>query len=52
VFAEALRDNQEILLDQLIASSGAADGQPSDPRLRAWAKGLRAWEKGAATRGE
>jgi len=52
VFPEALSGDQEILLDQLIASSGAADGQPSDPRLRAWAKGLRAWEKGAATRGE
>jgi len=50
VFPEALSGDQEILLDQLIATSGAADGQPSDPRLRAWAKGLRAWEKGAATR--
>jgi molecular chaperone DnaJ len=52
VFPEALSGDQEILLDQLIATSGAADGQPSDPRLRAWVKGLRAWEKGAAARGE
>lgn len=51
VFPEQLSTDQEILLDQLIAASSGADGQASDPRLRAWNRGLRAWERGLPGRG-
>ena len=46
IFPERLSTDQDILLDQLIATSSGPDGQPSDPRLFAWTRGLRAWERG------
>jgi molecular chaperone DnaJ len=50
VFPEQLSADQEILLDQLIASaSGSGDG--ADERLRAWNRGLRAWERSQKARG-
>jgi len=47
VFPERLSADQEILLDQLIAT---ASGQGGDERLRAWSRGLRAWERGLDAR--
>jgi molecular chaperone DnaJ len=40
VFPEQLSTDQQILLDQLSATSSRADG-----RLRAWNQGLRTWER-------
>jgi len=45
VFPEPLSTDQKILLDQLIATSSSADGQPSDKRLRAWQQRMHAWEQ-------
>lgn len=50
VFPEALSADQEILLDQLIASSSGS-GEGADERLRAWNRGLRAWERSLKARG-
>jgi molecular chaperone DnaJ len=50
VFPEDLSADQEILLDQLIASSSGS-GEGKDERLRAWNRGLRAWERGLKARG-
>ena len=44
--AKALSTDQQILLDQLLATSGTAD-----ERLRAWNRKLRAWERGLSDRG-
>lgn len=46
IFPERLSTDQEILLDQLSATTSDAGGQPSDERLRAWNRGVRAWERG------
>ncbi|MGJ7511938.1 DnaJ C-terminal domain-containing protein [Variovorax sp. GT1P44] len=46
IFPDSLSTDQQILLDQLLATSGAAD-----ERLRAWNKKLRAWERGLSERG-
>ena len=50
VFAQPLSTDQEILLDQLIATTCGPDGQPSDPRLRAWGHRLNTWEQGLQQR--
>lgn len=50
IFPDSLSTDQQILLDQLLATtSGGA--QSSDARLRAWSRGLRAWERGLTGRG-
>lgn len=46
IFPKRLSTDQEILLDQLIATSSGRDGRAADARLDAWNKGLRAWEQG------
>ena len=51
VFPQPLSTDQEILLDQLIATSSGPDGQASDPRLRAWEQRLHTWEQGLPQRG-
>jgi molecular chaperone DnaJ len=51
VFPGQFSTDQEILLDQLIATSSAAGGPGTDERLGAWNKRLRAWERGVAGRG-
>ncbi|MEJ8845638.1 DnaJ C-terminal domain-containing protein [Variovorax rhizosphaerae] len=44
IFPDHLTADQEILLDQLLATT-SGDGGTSDKRLRAWNSGLRAWER-------
>ena len=46
IFPKRMSTDQEILLDQLIATSLGWDGRAADARLDAWNKGLRAWEQG------
>ena len=41
MFPEQLSADQEILLDQLIATSSGLDGQASNHRLHVWNQGLR-----------
>lgn len=45
VFPERLSTDQQILLDQLCATTSGA-GAREDERLQAWHRGLRAWERG------
>ena len=47
-FPPALSTDQQILLDQLVAT--AADGPAADPQLRAWQQVLRDWQRGRAGR--
>lgn len=46
IFPSRFSTDQQILLDQLSATSFGANGEAVDERLRAWHRGLRAWEKG------
>jgi molecular chaperone DnaJ len=50
IFPDQLSADQEILLDQLLATTSGAGGHGSDSRLRAWHHGLRAWERGMPKR--
>lgn len=52
VFPAQFSTDQQILIDQLIAASAGADGQPRDRRLRTWNQSLRAWEQGLSQRGQ
>jgi molecular chaperone DnaJ len=45
VFPEQLSTDQQILLDQLCATTSGAGGA-ADGRLQAWQRSLRAWERG------
>ena len=45
IFPERFSTDQEILFDQLVATGTAANGQPSDPRLRRWVNALHGWDK-------
>ena len=45
VFPERLSTDQQILLDQLCATTSGA-GASVDDRLQGWQRGLRAWERG------
>lgn len=45
VFPQQLSTDQQILLDQLSATMSGAGAQALDDRLRAWNRGLRAWER-------
>jgi len=49
IFPVRLSNDQEILLDQLLATTSGPDGQASDPRLAAWQKNLRDWALGLAS---
>jgi hypothetical protein len=37
--------DQDILLDQLMATFSGPDGRNEDPRLSAWQRNLQAWER-------
>jgi molecular chaperone DnaJ len=50
IFPDSFTTDQQILLDQLLATTSGG-GQSSDPRLRTWSRGLRAWERGLSGRG-
>ena len=45
IFPQQISTDQQILLDQLSATSSGAGGEALDERLRAWNRGLRAWER-------
>lgn len=45
VFPERLSTDQQILLDQLIATTSGADGQPAEERLQRWQQALRAVQR-------
>ncbi len=45
VFPERLSSDQEILLDQLIASACGPDGVPTDARLRQWSRQWQRWQQ-------
>jgi molecular chaperone DnaJ len=44
-FAEHFSADQQILLDQLIATGLSPRGEPSHPSLAAWGQRLRAWDR-------
>lgn len=52
VFPGRLSADQEILLDQLIATSAGTDGRAADDRLGAWGRELGAWERGRVRRAQ
>ena len=49
-FPERFSTDQEILLDQLVATSSSPDGQSADPRVEAWKQTLGAWDRGLRRR--
>lgn len=51
IFPERFSTDQEILLDQLIATSAGPDARAADDRLGAWGRELRAWERARVRRG-
>jgi molecular chaperone DnaJ len=51
IFPDRFSTDQEILLDQLVASRAAAGGAVADDRLEAWNQAMRAWERSLAPRG-
>jgi molecular chaperone DnaJ len=50
VFPQHLSTDQQILLDQLIATTSDREAQPIDERLRGWNKTLRQWQRGPRAR--
>ncbi len=51
VFPQQLSTDQQILLDQLIASTSGPGVEPADERLRAWNHALRSGRRGSRTAG-
>ncbi len=51
IFPQRMSTDQQILLDQLIATRSGRDGTPADERLRAWHAALDAWKRGRQGRG-
>ena len=45
VFPRRLSTDQQILIDQLIATTSGPDAVPSDERLRKWHQSLQAWKR-------
>ncbi|MEJ8825444.1 DnaJ C-terminal domain-containing protein [Variovorax humicola] len=52
IFPDHLTADQEILLDQLLATTSGPAGLSSDSRLRTWNHSMRAWERGMSKRGQ
>ncbi len=46
IFPLRMSPDQQILIDQLIATTTGADGKPSDQRLRGWNEALGVWKSG------
>ena len=46
IFPQRMTTDQQILLDQLIATTSGPDAKQWDERLRGWNQTLRAWERG------
>ena len=51
IFPERMTTDQQILLDQLIATTSGPDAKSPDERLRGWNEALRAWKRGIRSRG-
>ena len=51
IFPERMTTDQQILLDQLIATTSGPDAKPLDERLRGWNEALRTWKQGIRSRG-
>jgi molecular chaperone DnaJ len=45
IFPQRMTTDQQILLDQLIATTSGPDAKQSDERLRKWNQALRAWKR-------
>jgi molecular chaperone DnaJ len=45
VFPQRMSADQDILLDQLMATFSGPDGRSEDPRLSSWQRNLQAWER-------
>jgi molecular chaperone DnaJ len=43
--------DQQILIDQLIATTSGPDAKQPDERLRGWQQALRAWKQGGRADG-
>jgi molecular chaperone DnaJ len=50
IFPDAFSIDQEILLDQLVATRSSAGGAAPDDRLEAWNQVMRAWERSLVSR--
>jgi molecular chaperone DnaJ len=51
IFPQRMTTDQQILLDQLIATTSGPNAKQSDERLRGWNQALREWKRGARDRG-
>ena len=51
IFPHRMSMDQQILIDQLIATTSGPDAQQPDERLRDWNQALRAWKQGEQDRG-
>jgi molecular chaperone DnaJ len=51
IFPQRMTTDQQILLDQLIATTSGPNAKQSDERLRGWNQALRAWKRGGRDRG-
>jgi len=45
IFPQRMSADQDILLDQLVATFSGPDGRSEDPRLSAWQLNVQAWER-------
>lgn len=50
-FPESLSTDQQILVDQLVATFSGATGKGADPQFAAWRQTLQAWERKQKNRG-
>lgn len=50
VFPQRMTTDQQILLDQLIATTSGSNAEPLDERLHAWNQAVRAWKRGGRGR--
>jgi molecular chaperone DnaJ len=50
IFPQRMTMDQQILIDQLIATTSGPDGQHLDERLRGWNQALGAWKQGGRGR--
>jgi molecular chaperone DnaJ len=46
IFPQRMTTDQQILLDQLIATTSGPDAKESDERLRRWNQAVRTWKQG------
>lgn len=51
IFPQRMSMDQQILIDQLIATTSGPDAKQPDERLRGWQQALRAWKQGGRADG-